>query len=129
MPKVKDLAAEVSTLKAKSLRAKVDGYLSKAKRSGRITEAQVAALRAQGAKDPRWLKGYLATLPKVLRGTGEEFRPRTDAQGNPVSTLTADQERIRNAMTAGLSAAERSEFDKTQAEIAARLPSNNMPRS
>ncbi len=129
MPPVKQLAKEVETLKAKSLRSKVDGYLSKAKRSGRITEAQVSALRAQGQKDPKWLKGYLATLPKVLRGPGEEFKPRTDAQGNPVATLTADQEKIRNAMTSGMSAAERAEFDKTQAEIAARLSPNSMPRS
>ena len=131
MPKQREatgaLRKEIDALKADKVRAKVDARLDKALRAGKIVPAQKEALRSQGMKDPKWLKGYLATLPKQVHATGGGFVPRSDAKGGAVIE-NADQEKIRAAATAHMTDAERAEFDKTRAELDAKLHTNGAPR-
>ena len=129
MPKQREATAalrkEVDALKSDKLRAKVDGKLAKAERQGKITAAQRDSLRAQGMKDPKWLKGHLATLPKQAAVRTEGFVPLEKAgKGAPQD---ADQQKIRAAMTANMSPEERGEFDKTRSELEAKL-NGTIPR-
>lgn len=61
------LSADVARIKSQKRREKVDSMLADARRDGKVAKAQVAALRAQGIKDPKWLRGYIDTLPKRVR--------------------------------------------------------------
>lgn len=63
----KKLEARIAKLESTERRDRVSLMLSKASASGKITPAQVEPLRAQGMKDPKWLKGYLAQIPKSVR--------------------------------------------------------------
>jgi hypothetical protein len=71
------LSADVSRIKAANRRTKVDAALAEAKRDGKVTKAEIAALRTQGLKDPKWLKGYLSLLPKKVRGLEEALVGQT----------------------------------------------------
>ena len=112
MPPVKELAKKVERLEADKVHAKVTALLAKAKRAGKIGEGQVASLRAQGMKDPKWLKGHLATLPKLMRGPGEEFVPRAGTEGDPAAPTNEAQQKIRSAATAGMTEKERAIFNE-----------------
>jgi len=65
------VAAEVADIKARERRTRVDAMLSDARKAGKVTKAEAVSLRAQGVKDPKWLKGYLGVLPKKLRTVGD----------------------------------------------------------
>lgn len=58
------LEQRIAKIEGSARADKVSAMLSAAKASGRITPPQVEHLHAQGMKDPKWLKGYLASLPK-----------------------------------------------------------------
>jgi signal peptide peptidase SppA len=59
------LETRLAKLEGERARDKVDAMLNKASTDGRVTPAARESLRAQGLKDPKWLKGHLAALPKV----------------------------------------------------------------
>lgn len=83
------LHADVSKLKSTQRRADVDAMLAKASRDGKVSPAATASLRAQGLKDPKWLKGHLAALPKNVRTPDRAALPDTEASAN-VAKLSAE---------------------------------------
>jgi signal peptide peptidase SppA len=104
------LEARIGRLEGEGRRAKVDSSLTTAKREGRITPSQVVSLRAQGMKDPKWLRGYLASLPKIVRSAEDAVMPSLDASAPTLSAqgLSADQQKIleAGARSAGQSVAD-----------------------
>ena len=123
MPKQREematLRKEVGALKNDKLRAKVEAKLDKAQAAGKISKAQRESLSAQGMKDYAWLKGHLATLPKIVRSSAEAFVPRdgTDGAGAPSNK---EQQAMLDAATLGMSEAERKAFDEARKATAAR---------
>jgi len=104
-------SARLEKLEARARSADVDAMIGKAKREGRVTRAQVEGLRAQGMKDPKFLKGFLSGLPKLVRGKDEAFEPRHDVDGQPIGVgLSSDQRKIVAAATAGMNPKEKAEF-------------------
>ncbi|GAC1536363.1 MAG: hypothetical protein NVS3B10_00220 [Polyangiales bacterium] len=81
------LKSRVSKLEGVTKREKVDAMLSAARRDNRITKAQIEPLRAQGLKDKRWLKGYLATLPKIARSIEDGALRGTASAGSDPSKV------------------------------------------
>jgi signal peptide peptidase SppA len=83
-------------------RERVTTMLKAARREGKITAKQIDHLRTQGMRDQKWLKGYLATLPKIVRSDEDAstFAEQTSATGG---ALTADQRRMAemSAMQSG----------------------------
>lgn len=117
-------AKDIASLKKAALREKVQAMLLKAKKDGKVTPAQMAHLRAQGVKDPKWLRGYLETLPKAVRNNEEAFSPDYGNESGPsleTQGLTQDQRKMIEiaAHHAGKS------FDDQQAEINTRLKAKN----
>jgi len=89
------MEARLKKLENDQRKSKVSAMLAKARTEGRITPGQVDALSAQGMRDPKWLKGYLATLPKMVRTTEDGgLTAAIDAKGNPLASLTEDQKKI-----------------------------------
>jgi signal peptide peptidase SppA len=116
----------VKKLEVQSRREKVDALIKAAKRDGRVSPSMAASLAAAGMKDPRWLKGHLAQLPKLVRSDKESIAPALNASGAPDldsqiaalaggSVASTDQERILKSALAGMSADEQKAFS-------ARLP-------
>lgn len=106
------VVAKVEKLEAANRRSSVNAMLNEAKRAGKVTPAQMSSLREQGMKDPRWLKGHLAVLPRVVRSKeagGFVAREGTDGRGAPTSE---DQRRMRDAAMANMGAEERAIFEK-----------------
>jgi ClpP class serine protease len=115
----------LAKLERENRRNRVNALLQKAKADGKVTPGQMAALLEKGsqsAKDYQWLKGYVATLPKVMRSRGESIDPGTieattiptvgsqlDAILNGGAAKT-DAEKIIAAMSVGLKPAEREAF-------------------
>lgn len=58
------LAERVARIESTARKDKVSAMLAKAASEGRIGKTEIESLRVQGAKDSKWLKGYLASLPK-----------------------------------------------------------------
>lgn len=82
----KALESRVTSLENERKTERVNGMLSKACEEGRITPAQIEPLRAQGVKDSKWLKGYLAALPKSVRTVAEgPTAPRENPAGADLS--------------------------------------------
>jgi hypothetical protein len=79
------LAARVGKLESTTRADKVNASLQAAAREGRITRASMASLRTQGMKDPKWLKGYLASLPKKLHTVDDPALPKQNADGSAAS--------------------------------------------
>lgn len=107
MKAAEKLESRLNRLEGENKRGKVDSMLKTAKREGRVTPAQYESLRAQGMKDIKWLKGYLATLPKQVRNSDEAILPHADAAGNVVGGLTSEQQKIMMAASQNLTPAER----------------------
>ena len=84
-------------------KADVKAMLDKAQKDGRVTPAQARGLLDQGMKDPKWLKGYLSSQPKIMRDLDV---PDTDALPSSVETmsLSRDQEKMiqQAAASAGI---------------------------
>jgi signal peptide peptidase SppA len=111
------LEARLAKMETERRTEKVAAMLKAATRDGRITPAQVAPLKAQGGKDPKWLKGYLATLPKRVRSTddGPIVASEVPAGGQASAEVPAGKlnEAVVNAMAASLGI--------TPAEAAAKI--------
>jgi hypothetical protein len=105
------LEARVGKLESTTRADKVSGILATAAREGKITRASMASLRTQGMKDPKWLKGYLASLPKKLHTVDDPTLPKQNADGSasvPALDLSAMSKEERemyeiSARAAGLS--------------------------
>jgi signal peptide peptidase SppA len=105
------LEARVGKLESTTRADKVNGILATAAREGKITRASMASLRTQGMKDPKWLKGYLASLPKKLHTVDDPTLPKQNADGSaavPSLDLSAMSKEERemyeiSARAAGLS--------------------------
>lgn len=61
---VAEIQKRLAKIESTSCKDKVDAMLAAACTEGRITVPQKTHLAAQGMKDRKWLKGYLASLPK-----------------------------------------------------------------
>jgi hypothetical protein len=104
-------SARLEKLEARARAADVDAMIGKAKREGRVTRAQVEQLRAQGMKDPKFLKGFLSGLPKLVRTREDALVPRQDVDGQPVgSGLSGDQRKMVEQATAGMNPKQKAEF-------------------
>jgi phage I-like protein len=79
--KVKTLSAELATLKLDVATRDVDKLLSEAKDAGKVSEAELPALREQGIKDVKWLSGYLAIKTPAPAATKEVKAPKTPIAG------------------------------------------------
>jgi len=110
---------KVARLETENRKTRVERMLTKARHEGKITRAQVEPLRAKGMQDPKFLKGFLASLPKIVRTTEDgPVQPRMDARGNVIGMpSTNEQERIMENLMAGLSG---DELAKAKADFAAR---------
>lgn len=103
----KDLKREKAARRA----SRVDAMLKDARRDGRVTKAQVPGLRDKGLSDPKWLRGFLDTTPrmrtlgagpltgKAANGANDGDQRRTEAldaqkmtaeQRKAIETLAAD---------------------------------------
>lgn len=127
-------AERVGKLETESRETRVNNMLAKAARAGKVTRAEVTSLKAQGMKDPAWLKGHLAILPAKVRTTEDgPLVPREGADGTTaLGALTPDQENILKKLTGGMKpeeeAAFRAEFTK-RLQASANHPANSRPRS
>jgi capsid assembly protease len=103
----------VAKLEESNVRTKVSALLTKAKEDGRVTPAQVPALKEQGMKDYKWLKGYLSTLaPKVNQeeveydlsasGQAPSLAEQVSALGGRSNVPMSDQQKILSAFSNGL---------------------------
>lgn len=81
------LAGDVGKIRAHQRRERVDAMLDKARREGRVSKAQIPALRTQGIANPKWLKGYLGVLPKVR--TLDEGALEGASKGGEVGSASA----------------------------------------
>lgn len=90
------LRERVTRLESENKRATVGGMLAKAKKEGRITPAEARELEKQGLKDPKWLKGYLATLDKKRVRTTDEggLEGAGSVGGSAFGRLSADQQKM-----------------------------------
>lgn len=114
----------VAKLEMSSRRTKVNSLLAKAKDEGKITPAQVTALREQGMKDYSWLKGYVATLaPKVNQDEVEYdlgAQSQAPSMADQVNMLggsklgQTDQQKILQVATSSLSGDESKLFSSIQ---------------
>ena len=110
--RVKNVAKQekrLAKLESSNRKTKVDAMLAKAREAGKVTRAQVEGLRVKGMEDPKFLKGFLASLPKILRTTEDGARlPRLDANGNLAGAPgSSDQKKILDIAFAGMSPEER----------------------
>lgn len=99
------LEHRVASLEGTNRSTKVRTLLNKAKEDGRITPGQMQALFDQGKKDYKWLKGYLATLPKQVHGIEDGAFPPIGANGEALPNLMPDGDNAGAALsTQGLTA-------------------------
>lgn len=126
------VSRDVAQMKRNQRRERVNGMLAKARAERKIAPGQIASLREQGMRDPKWLKGYLATTPATVRSVDEEFEPRAGTDGEPegeqtldMQGLNSDQQKILRtaAHSAGVSLE-----DQTKA-VAARLKAKGAGRA
>lgn len=100
------LEARLAKIETERRAEKVGAMLKSAARDGRITPAQVGPLKAQGSKDPKWLKGYLATLAKRVRSTDDGPIVASEVPAGGQATAEVPQgklnEAVVNAMAASL---------------------------
>ena len=105
-------AAEIAKLKAKAQADEISTLVADAKTSGRAPSREMrASLRELGAKmGTRWLKGHLATLPKLGRTEADgPLQAATDGKGAPTGLPSTDEqeEKMLAAMFAGYPADKR----------------------
>lgn len=96
--------ARLAKLEAARRADKVNALLSAALKAGQITPGQVRHLRA---KSPKWLKGYLASLPanKPVRTVADgPHAPRAEGAGPELSiaTMSKDEREMYEASAASL---------------------------
>ena len=111
----------LSSLEQKDKRQRVKGILEKAVSERRISPAQARGLEPQGLKDPKWLKGYLAQQPPMVRAVDDALVPDFDAATPSIDNqhLTADQKKmlVAAAQSAGMSVEDYTkEFEKTSSK-------------
>lgn len=94
------IQARLASLEKEQRAAKVDKMLRTARSEGRVSSKQGTSLRAQGMKDPKWLRGHLSTLPKLVRTTVEGHEEIGEDGTIPLGSLNADQQRM--AASAGM---------------------------
>lgn len=118
----------VAKLELINTKTKVNALLAKAKDDGRVSPAQVQALREQGMKDPSWLKGYLATLAPKVNQDEVEYDLSSQSQAPSMADQVAmlgggtsgvpltDQQKILQAATTGLNDEESKLFANIQSK-------------
>lgn len=121
------LAKSVAKLESDARASKVTALIERAQAQGRLGKdpKQVAQLRAQGLKDPDFLKGYLATLPKRVHTVEDGPIVPKESQGAAITSFEslppAQQEIIKTgARASGMALDEY--FKKFQANFAAFAP-------
>jgi signal peptide peptidase SppA len=126
--------ARVAKLEQSNRRQRVTALLDKAKTDGRVTPKQVAALAEQGMKDPKWLKGYLSTLPKRVRNAESELTiPDQQFTNNKPPSITdqmnmlgssgvpqTDIQKMQAAISNGLTEDEKKNWSEIQEKAAAK---------
>jgi hypothetical protein len=80
----------LAKLESDARRERVNAMLKGARREGRITVKQIDHLRVQGMKDPKWLRGYLASMPKLVRTDDDATVPAQNGQPGAAG-LSLDQ--------------------------------------
>ena len=116
----------VAKLEESNTRAKVNALLNKASAEGKVTPAQVPALKEQGMKDYGWLKGYVATLAPKVNADEVEY----DLSANQAPTMASqinmlggsnvaltDQQKILQAATQSLGGDEQKLFGEVQKQV------------
>ncbi len=117
---VSKLESRLNRLEGETRKSKVDAMVNKACTEGRITPAAKASLAAQGMKDPKWLKGHLAALPKNVRRVDEPLRQPAAGTATPAfdaASLSPDQRR----MVEDLARDAKLTFDDALAKMNARI--------
>jgi capsid assembly protease len=103
------LEERVAALESDKRAARVDAMIKAASVEGKIAAGspQAKNLAEQGLKDPKWLKGYLATLPKIPTVTSGGAVPRENPASAELSieSMSADERKIYEnaAASAGVS--------------------------
>ncbi|HTQ46656.1 MAG TPA: hypothetical protein VMI75_28075 [Polyangiaceae bacterium] len=107
------LEGRIARLEGDKRKARVDAMLKDAIRMGKIDKAAKPTLRAQGMRDPKWLKGHLDVLPTrtrtsemgVLDGADLPMRgdvkPMGGAIAIDVKSLSGDQRKAIESMLLG----------------------------
>jgi signal peptide peptidase SppA len=94
----------IARLEDANRRTRVEKLVTKALHEGKITRAQVEEFKAKGMQDPKFLKGFLAGLPKIVRTMKDgPVLPKLDASGNLIGTPSADQAKMVETFFSGLS--------------------------
>lgn len=101
------LAADVASLKSAARASKVEDMIARAQREGRLGKSAktVEKLRAQGLKDPKFLKGYLASLPKQVRTTEDVVVSPRESQGSAIVSFASLDKESREMIEVGARAA------------------------
>ena len=86
------MSKQLAKLEGAARAAAVDAMLAGAS----IPPSTRSSLRAQGLKDPTWLKGYLSKAPKVVRETDEALLP---VAGGPVSAAGVSEGQLQMLQT------------------------------
>lgn len=127
LKEVAKVEARVAKLETRNRGERVDSMLERATQDGRVTPAAATSLRAQGMKDPAWLKGHLKQLPKAVRSDEEASIPN-DAGGGAQTLdqqgLSADQRKVLQTLAADTGQS----VDEFAQGMAARSPRTS-PRS
>lgn len=88
--KLSDAQGELAKLKAEKVEAEVVALVDGAIRDGKMTPAQKAQFLEIGKKDLAFLKGYVASAPKITGGTKPVQEPQDGKGGaaDPVASLS-----------------------------------------
>lgn len=123
------VAADVDALKAKGRKTDVNAIVAQAKADGRATTHELRAeLRTIGmTQGPKYLRGFVAKLPKIRTREDGGRIPRTDALGNP-QNVPSDEQQTREMAMADLSPEQRKTYEETRAKVAASRANGAPPR-
>jgi ClpP class serine protease len=101
---VSALESRVAKIESTSRETSVGAMLKAAAKDGRIEPGQVEHLRAQGMKDPKWLKGYLASITgRVVRTIDEEAAKPKAVQGDlSIETMSVEERKMYEASAASV---------------------------
>ena len=99
LAKVGKMESRVAQLEQSARKTQVASMIAQARKQGKITKAQVKDLTAKGLQDSKFLRGFLANLPKIVRTMDDGYMlAATNEAGAPV--LNKDQEKILQAAAA-----------------------------
>jgi len=128
---VSKLEARVNALESDKRAGNVNALIAQASVDGKLAAGspQAKALAEQGLKDPKWLKGYLASLPKMPTVASGAVVPKESPAGSAalvIESMSADERTIYEnaARTAGVSL---EKFMEAARETAGKIAASARP--